>query len=258
MERGTKGSWDAKGTQPVVALEGVTVKYSSALAIEDVTLSFRLGEMVLIIGPNGGGKTTVLRAITGLVKPVRGRVSLLGRDPLKDPSIRRTVSYVPQLKELNIHAPLTVWDLVEMGRYSRIGLLQGLGARDRAAVERAIEAVGLEDKAGVRISELSGGQLQRAIIARALAQDAKVYLLDEPFESVDQPTEELLISVLKGVKEQGALVLLTEHHLSSRVTSFDRVVLMNRRLVAEGGPKEVLKDKHLQAAYGVKLQMMAE
>ena len=236
--------------QLAVAVEELEVLYdgNASPAISGVSLRASLGEMVLFVGPNGGGKTTLLRAIAGLVRPSRGRVAILGRDPYRDLAVRRLIAYVPQIKELNIHAPLTVWDLVAFGRYPRAGLLRRLSERDREIIERAISSVGLHDKADKRLSELSGGQLNRAIIARALAQEPLIYLLDEPFESIDNPSESMIMSILKKEKESGKLVIVTEHHIAEP-EEFSKVVLINRRIISAGRPSEVLTAENLRSVY---------
>ena len=213
-------------------------------AIEDVTLKASLGEMVLLAGPNGGGKTTLLRAIAGLIKPRKGLVRVLGRDPYKDLAVRRLIAYVPQIKELNIHAPLTVWDLVSFGRYPHIGPLGKLTRRDLEAIEISLEKVRLETQSSKKLSELSGGQLNRAVIARALAQDPVIYLLDEPFESIDRATENIILNVLAEEKKKGKLIIITEHHINE-LEHFDKAYLINHRILDSGNPVEILEKLEL-------------
>ncbi|MEN3047566.1 MAG: metal ABC transporter ATP-binding protein [Candidatus Caldarchaeales archaeon] len=212
--------------------------YNGSRALEGVTFSGNAGEMVLLMGPNGAGKSTLLRAFAGLIRPYRGRVEVLGSDPWSDRSVRRRVAYVPQQRSIALGPPLRVMDLVEMG--SEVARGRGL----RADPDEAMERVGISGLRHRRLSELSGGQLARALIARALAQDPDVYLLDEPFESIDRPSEGAVISALEEEKRRGKHVLISEHHVPDP-TPFDRVVLLNRRVFAVGKPHEVLSEKRL-------------
>jgi len=236
--------------EPYVVLRDVTVKYSDRNGPIFTGLSLELypGEMVLIAGPNGGGKTTLIKTILGLVRPVGGTVSVLGRDPFKDPGVRREIGYVPQLDEVNIYAPLTLYDFVMTGRYPRLSLLSRLGEEDHRIVEVALRRVGLWDRRYYRLSEISGGQLARAMIARALAQDPTIYILDEPFESIDFPSEERIMRVLREEKGRGKLVILTEHHISDG-EGIDRVILFRHGIVRIGPPSEVLRREVLEEAY---------
>lgn len=229
-----------------IRVTGLTVVYNgSEPALSDVTVEFRRGEMVLLMGPNGAGKSTLIRAILGLVRPAAGKVEVLGSDPLRDRSVRRRIAYVPQARSLNAQAPLRVRDLVEMGALLSPTRPDQDGEISRR-VEAALEAVGLLDKLDVRIAHLSGGQLARALLARALAQDPEIYLLDEPFESIDAASEAMVLRALRSERDRGKLVLLTEHHIAD-FSAFDRVVLLNRTVIASGRPEEVLSDPSVMA-----------
>ncbi len=236
--------------EPYIVLRDVTVKYSdrNGPVFEGLDLELYPGEIVLIAGPNGGGKTTLVKTILGLVKPVSGMVSVLGRDPVRDPGVRREIGYVPQLDEVNIYAPITLYDFVMMGRYPRLPLLARPGEEDHRMVEEALRRVGLWDRRDYRLSEVSGGQLARAMIARALAQDPTIYILDEPFESIDFPSEERIMRVLEEEKGRGKLVILTEHHISDG-EEIDRVILFRHGIVRIGPPGEVLRREVLEEAY---------
>ena len=238
--------------EPTLTLRNVSVIYNShnGYAVSGINLQAHAGEMVLLIGPNGGGKSTILKTIVGLVNPSAGEVLVLGKNPSYNPEVRRFIGYVPQLRELNIYAPLTVRDLVAFGRYPRAGLLGRLNEEDNRLIEESIRKVKLEHVADRRLSELSGGQLARAVIARALAQNPLIYLLDEPFESIDKPTEELIMDVLKQEKQQGKLIVVTEHHIPEK-ESFDKIVLVNRSIIAAGKPSEVLTEENLQRTYNI-------
>jgi manganese/zinc/iron transport system ATP- binding protein len=224
----------------VIRVSGLTVTYNgSEPALRDVTLEFGRGEMVLLMGPNGAGKSTLIKAILGIVRPSAGRVEVLGSDPLKDRSVRRRIAYVPQVRSLNTIAPLRVRDLVEMGAMLSQKKPESDGDVE-LRVGRALEAVGLADWINHRLSQLSGGQLARALMARALAQNPEIYLLDEPFESIDAASEAMILRVLRSERDRGKLVVVTEHHITD-FSSFDRVVLLNRTVITSGKPEEVLR-----------------
>ncbi len=238
--------------ETVVEIRDLEVVYNklNGPVFTGLNLSFQRGEAVLILGPNGGGKTTVIKSIVGLVKPRRGSVSVLGVDPISNPWIRREIGYVPQVDEINIYAPITLWDFVLMGRYPRIKPGGKISAEDEEKVGEAIKRVALQGREEYRLYELSGGQLARAMIARALAQDPQIYLLDEPFESIDFRSEDLITDVLLEEAGRGRLVVLTEHHITD-VDRFTRAILFNRGVVADGKPSEVVRKEVLERAYGV-------
>ena len=234
---------------PACLVEDVTVRYSKRLppAVEGVSLRASLGEMILLAGPNGGGKSTIIKTLLGLVRPEKGRVLVLGKDPSKSPDVRRFIGYVPQLSEPNIYAPLTLWDLVSLGRSPRLWGLFKLSEEDAKAVEESIKLVGLSDKAFMKLSELSGGMLARGLIARALVQDPLIYLLDEPFESIDAQSESVIMDLLIREKRRGKLIIIAEHHIGS-LEGVDRIVYINRRIIANGKPEEVLSKLNLGIA----------
>ena len=234
-----------------IKVSDLTVSYNrnGGPIFSGVSLELYRGEVVLIMGPNGGGKTTLLKSLIGLVYPISGSIELLGRDPYKDLEVRKRVGYVPQIMDVNIYAPLTLWDLVAFGRYPHLGLLDRFSRRDEEIVLEAIKKVGLERYVDHKLSELSGGQLSRGFIARALAQEPDIYLLDEPFESIDYVSEKVILDVLREESRSGKLVVITEHHLSE-TEYIDRVVLFNRGVVATGAPEDVLRDELLRKAYG--------
>jgi manganese/zinc/iron transport system ATP- binding protein len=224
----------------VIRVSGLTVTYNgSEPALQDVTLQFGRGEMVLLMGPNGAGKSTLIKAILGIVRPSAGRVEVLGSDPLKDRSVRRRIAYVPQVRSLNTLAPLRVRDLVEMGALLSQERPDSNGDVE-SRIRRALEAVGLAERIDHRLSQLSGGQLARALMARALAQNPEIYLLDEPFESIDAASEAMILRALRSERDRGKLVIVTEHHITD-FSSFDRLVLLNRTVIASGRPEDVLR-----------------
>ncbi len=235
---------------PIIKVRDLEVVYNkrNGPIFTGLNIDFYPGQVVLIMGPNGGGKSTLIKSMVGIVKPSKGYIDIMGQNPITDLSIRKRIGYVPQISDFNIYAPITLWDLVSLGRFPLLGLFNGFTKVDEEAVYQAVKKVGLEDFIDYKLSELSGGQLSRGFIARALAQDPDVYLLDEPFESIDYVSEEIILKVLRDEAGKGKAVIVTEHHLSE-VEYIDRIVLFRRGVVADGSPEEVLKDEFLQKAY---------
>jgi manganese/iron transport system ATP-binding protein len=233
--------------QPVLALEGVTVGYDGRPALEDVSLSVDPGALVAIFGPNGGGKSTLLKVIAGVLKPWSGRASVFGAAA---GHTARRVAYVPQAELVDWSFPVSVWDVAMMGRYPRLGPLRRTGRQDREAVEAALEQVGMASHARKQIGALSGGQRRRAFLARALASEPDLYLLDEPVTGVDVVTQEDLMAVLDAESTAGRTVLATTHDLAAAAQHFRRVLGVNRRVVADGPGSLVLDPDVLARAYG--------
>jgi manganese/zinc/iron transport system ATP- binding protein len=241
----------------MIAIEcrDVTVQYGHRVALWGVTCQLPAGRLIAIVGPNGAGKSTLLRAMVGLVRLSRGEIRLFGQAPEK---VRRRVSYMPQRETVDWDFPLTVFDVVLMGCYGELRL----GARPRREhyerAQRALELVGMERHAQRLLSELSGGQQQRVFLARALAQQAELYLMDEPLAGVDAVTEQVVLHVLEELRRQGKTVVVVHHDLSTIAERFDWVVLLNLRLVACGAVPEVLTMANLHGAYGGRLQMLSD
>ncbi len=234
----------------VLRVEELTAGYDGAAALEGVTFSVSGGEQIAVVGPNGAGKSTLFKVLVGLLPPRSGRVEVLGCDPLQG---RVEVSYVAQRGEVDFAFPVTVADVVMMGRVGRMGWLRWPSREDRRAVVQALEQVGLAELADRQVGELSGGQQQRVFIARALAQGAELLLMDEPFAGVDAASEQAILELLARLKEGGMTVLLSTHDLSLAADRFDRVLLLNRRLIASGPPQEVFCPDVLRRAYGRQL-----
>lgn len=221
-----------------VWLHDVTVAYDGNLGVERVSLVLHPGEILGIIGPNGSGKSTLLKTIAGLLEPARGTVEVYGQEPRRlDPG---TIAYVPQIETVDWTFPATVWDVVAMARFPRLSPFRRFSARDRAAVSAALDAVNLGDLRDRHISALSGGQQQRTFLARALAGEPRLLLLDEPVTGVDAATTELLRDLVRDLARQGMPVLMTTHDLESAEGWFDYLLLIDKRVVAYGRPKEVL------------------
>ena len=220
-----------------VELHKVRVCYDAFCALDGIDLCVRPGEALGIVGPNGSGKSTLLKTIAGLLRPERGSLCVFGTEPRKLP--RGTIAYVPQVEAVNWAFPATVSDVVAMGRFAHLSWWRRFGASDRALVDEALEAVGMTPMAGRHIAELSGGQQQRAFIARALAQQPRLLLLDEPTTGVDAATEEAMRVVVREVVARGTPVLMTTHDLERVDEWFDRLMVLDRRTLALGTPAEV-------------------
>ena len=230
-----------------IEVEDLTVAYGERPALWDVDLAVPPGTLMAIVGPNGAGKTTLIRAVLGLVRPAAGRVAIFGRPYAAQ---RQLVAYVPQRNTVDWDFPTSVLDVVTMGRYGRLGWIRRPGRADRTAALEAIERVGMSEYADRQISQLSGGQQQRVFIARALVQDARVYLMDEPFQGVDAVTERAIVELLRGLRADGRTVVAVHHDLQTVEEYFDSVTLLNVRRVASGPVGEVFTDENLRATYG--------
>lgn len=241
---------EAKLAQSPLAIRGLTVSYGEKPAVFSVDMTVEPGQMTAIIGPNGAGKSTLLKAALGIVAPVSGRVTIFGRSLAEQ---RARIAYVPQRASVDWDFPTRVIDVVLMGLYRELGLLGWIKGTHRAKALDCLERVGMGDFATRQIGQLSGGQQQRVFLARALAQGADLYLLDEPFAGVDAATEKAIISVLKSLREAGKTVVVVHHDLATVAEYFDNVFLINTRRVAEGPVSEAFTEETLQAAYGGRL-----
>jgi manganese/iron transport system ATP-binding protein len=253
---GAPGSRDvAAAGDVVVDLRGVTTGYDGQPALESADLVIERGSLVAIFGPNGGGKTTLLKLIAGLLEPWEGTVAVLGGRPRH---AARRVAYVPQAELVDWSFPVSVWDVAMMGRFARLGALRQPGGADRAAVGAALERVGMLEHARTQIGRLSGGQRRRAFLARAIASEAELYLLDEPVTGVDVPTQEDLMSLLAAESRTGRTVIATTHDLAAASRHFEHVVGVNRRIMADG-PVALLSDPEVLArTYGGHLLVIGE
>jgi manganese/zinc/iron transport system ATP- binding protein len=232
---------------PAIEVEDLTVAYGERPALWDVDLTVPTSTLMAVVGPNGAGKTTLIRAILGLVKPAAGDVRVFGRPYDQQ---RRLVAYVPQRGTVDWDFPTSVLDVVTMGRYGALGWLRRPGGAEREAALGALRQVGMEEYARRQISQLSGGQQQRVFLARALVQDAQIYLMDEPFQGVDATTERAIVRLLQELREQGRTVVAVHHDLQTVPEYFDAVTLLNVRRIASGPVAEVFTDENLRLAYG--------
>ncbi|MBT8485825.1 MAG: ABC transporter ATP-binding protein [Phycisphaerales bacterium] len=236
-----------------LSIHDMTVAYHRKPVIWDIDLDIPAGKLVGIVGPNGAGKSTLIKACLDLVPRASGRVLVYGRPY---PEQRRRVAYVPQRETVDWEYPINALGLVTMGRYGQIGWFRPVTRRHRAAARAALERVGMQDYADRQISQLSGGQQQRVFLARALVQDADLYLMDEPFAGVDAATERAIVQVLRDLQAAGRTVLVVHHDLQTVPTYFDWVLLLNMRVVAFGPTAEVFTEDNLRKTYGGKLTLL--
>ena len=233
--------------QTAIEVNDLTVAYRDQPVLWDIDLTVPAGVLMAIVGPNGAGKTTLIKAMLGLLKPAAGQVLIHGR-PYDEQ--RRLIAYVPQRGSVDWDFPTSVLDVVQMGRYGALGWLRRVGRRERDLAMQALEKVGMEDFAHRQISQLSGGQQQRVFLARALVQDARVYLMDEPFQGVDAKTERAIVTVLQTLREAGDTVVVVHHALQTVPEYFDWVALLNVRKIAAGPVDEVFTQENLRLTYG--------
>lgn len=235
---------------PAVEVHNLSVAYDARPVLLGVSATVEHGEVIGIVGPNGAGKSTFFRSLLGLVTPGSGYIRLLGGDVATH---RRWVTYLPQREVIDWDFPLIVRDVVTMGRYPHLGWGRFPGPADRRVVEACLEALGISDLHDRHIGELSGGQQQRTFLARALAQEAQILLLDEPFMGVDAATEQTILALLRRLRAEGKAALIVDHDLTRAAETYDRVLLLNQRLVAFGPPAQVLTPDLLRITYGGRL-----
>ncbi|EGL18911.1 MULTISPECIES: metal ABC transporter ATP-binding protein [unclassified Paenibacillus] len=239
--------------KPPLLIEEMTVAYRKQPVLRQVTFAAPEGSLVGIIGPNGAGKSTLIKAALGLIPRVEGRVSIYGK-PYREQ--RKRVGYVPQRESVDWDFPTNALDVVTMGTYGRLGWFRRPGGAERKLALDCLEKVGMADFASRQISQLSGGQQQRVFLARALAQNADLYFMDEPFVGVDAATERAIITLLEELKNQGKTVLVVHHDLSTVEEYFDTVMLLNVSLIAAGPVSEVFNRNNLQKTYGGRLALL--
>lgn len=233
-----------------LSVQGVTVTYRTGhAALRDASFTLPTGTIAALIGVNGAGKSTLFKAIMGFVPVIRGEISVLGL-PVKEALKRNIVAYVPQAEEVDWTFPVLVEDVVMMGRYGRMGFLRRPSAADRQAVHDALARVNMTEFRKRQIGELSGGQRKRVFLARALAQEGKVILLDEPFTGVDVQTEEAIIALLRDMRDEGRVMLVSTHNLGSVPEFCDRTILVKQTVLAHGETRDVFTRPNLEQAFG--------
>ena len=242
-------------TTPIIEAHNLTVLYGRKPAIWNVDFKLPEGQVIGIMGPNGSGKSTLLKAIMGVVNPTTGYTKVYDQELEK---VRHKVSYVPQRQDIDWDFPASVWDVVSMGRFHVRGLFKRLTSEDHDIIQVSLEKVNMLGFAKRQISQLSGGQQQRVFLARALAQQGELFLMDEPFAGVDIATEEMIVNLLKDMKSKGKTLVIVHHDLHTAQSYFDHLVLMNTRLVACGKTSDVFTDQILTDTYGGKLTTISK
>lgn len=237
---------------PILNVEHLWVQYETGTVLEDVSFHLHTGERVALVGPNGAGKSTLFKVISGILPYNSGEVQVYGYGP----SGHICIAYVPQRSQVDWAFPVNVSDVVMMGRIGKMGLLRWPKRKDWDFVHQSLRDVGLLDLANRQISELSGGQQQRMFIARALAQEAELMLMDEPLSGLDLSSQEILFEILDQLKQRSVTVIMSTHDLEQAAARFDRIMLLNRRLISMGSPQHVFQPEKLMAAYGGHLRLV--
>jgi manganese/iron transport system ATP-binding protein len=237
--------------QPILDVQHITVRYNRQVALEDLTFHLHEGERVAVVGPNGAGKSTLFKVVSGVLQPNAGDVKIFGSRP----GGHVCIAYIPQRSQVDWNFPVCVADVVMMGRSAKLGPLNWPHKNDWTHVHRALETVELSDLATRQISQLSGGQQQRMFIARALAQEAELMLMDEPLTGLDTPAQEGLLNLLDTLRAQKVTIMVATHDLDQAARHFDRIMLLNHRMIAFDVPQNVLQTDHLLQAYGGRLKI---
>ena len=236
---------DIKNT--VVRVHDLTVAYNQRPVLWDIDLNIPKGSLCAIVGPNGAGKSTLLKAILGLIKPITGGIDF---PEIGTNKRTRKIAYVPQSSSVDWDFPSTVLDIVMMGRYGHLGWFKRAGKKEKEMAIQKLKEVGMEKYVHRQISELSGGQQQRVFLARSLVQEAEIYFMDEPLKGVDAQTVQVIISLLKRLRDEGKTVIVVHHDLRTVKTYFDRVVLINRKVVADGDVTTTFTEENIAKTYG--------
>ncbi len=239
---------------PAIEVHNLTASYNRKPVLWDIDFRLPQGKLICIIGPNGSGKTTLLKNIMGLIKPDNGYVNIFGK---KLDDVRERVSYIPQRESVDWDFPANVQEVVEMGRYRKQNLFKKLTVQDKEISLRALEKVNLLKFTKTHISQLSAGQQQRVFIARSLAQQADIYIMDEPFIGVDAATEESILTLLKEMQKENKTVVIVHHDLHTAYEYFDWIVLLNTRLVTHGPKDEVFQPSLLREVYRGRLTVLS-
>lgn len=237
--------------KPILDVQNISVRYNGRTALDDITFHLHEGERIAVVGPNGAGKSTLFKVVSGVLQPTAGEVNVFGSRPRGHVCI----AYIPQRSQVDWSFPVSVADVVMMGRSAKLGLLNWPHKKDWEYVQRALELVELSDLARRQIGQLSGGQQQRMFIARALAQEAELMLMDEPLSGLDTPSQEGLLNLLDTLRGQNVTVMVATHDLDQAARYFDRIMLLNRRIIAFDRPQNVMHTEHLLQAYGGRLKI---
>jgi manganese/iron transport system ATP-binding protein len=237
---------------PILDVRNLVVRYNGQSVLENIDFHLHVGERIAVVGPNGAGKSTLFKVVAGVLPPSSGEVKISGFGPRG----HICIAYVPQRSQVDWRFPASVSDVVMMGRIGKIGFFRWPSRSDWTTVHAALEAVGMNSLANHQIGELSGGQQQRTFLARALAQEAELVLMDEPLNGLDIPSQEAILSLLDKLREQKITVMVATHDLGHAANYFDRVMLLNRRIISFDVPKNVLTSENLLHAYGGHAQLI--
>ena len=240
---------------PAIEVHDLTVAYGTQPVLWDIDVTFPEGRLIAIVGPNGAGKSTLLKAVLGLLTPITGWVKIFGESA---ETRRSWVGYVPQRESVDWDFPTNALDVVLMGRYGHLGWFRRPNRLHREVAMQCLDQVGIRHLANRQISQLSGGQQQRVFLARALAQDARLYLMDEPFAGVDATTERAILELLHELRAEGRTVVAVHHDLQTVAEYFDHVILLNMRLVASGPVDSTFTTENLQRTYGGRLTVLTQ
>ena len=222
-----------------IEIKNLTVAYGENIALEDLNLNIEVGSLMALVGPNGAGKSTLIKTILKFLKQITGEIKINAK----------TLAYVPQRNSVDWDFPTTLFDVVEMGCYGRVGLFKRVSKEEKQKVLKAIEQLGMLEFKDRQISELSGGQQQRAFIARALVQEADIYLMDEPFQGVDSTTEKSIVEILKQLKAEGKTIIVVHHDLQTVPAYFESVALINKAVIVSGKVSEVFTQENIDVTY---------
>ncbi len=238
--------------QPILDVNHLTVKFDGHVALDEITFHLHVGERVAVVGPNGAGKSTLFKVIAGVLSLSSGEVNVFGSSSGR----HSCIAYIPQRSQVDWHFPVSVADVVMMGRSAKMKPFMPPGKHNQSIVNHALETVEMQDLASRQISQLSGGQQQRMFIARALAQEAELMLMDEPLAGLDDPAQESLLLLMKKLQQEKVTIMTATHDLDQAALYFDRIMLLNRRIIRFGSSKEVLSPENLKVAYGGRLRFV--
>jgi manganese/iron transport system ATP-binding protein len=238
-----------------IDLQDVSVLYGSKPALDHITVSIPVGHQVAVVGPNGAGKSTLFKLLVGLVKPTLGEVQIHTQPVGCELGC---AAYVPQREEVDLRFPITVQEVIMMGRYMNYGPLKKPSKNDHEAVHSAMEQLNIQNLAKSSLNEISGGQLQRVFLARAVAQEPHILLMDEPFNGVDVSTQEATFQILAGLRAKNVTVMVSTHDLNMAMSKFETILLLNHKLVAFGSPQAVMTKNNLSEAFGSQIFLMGE
>lgn len=241
---------DHQKDQPILDVRDVHFRYNGRAALEKITFHLHVGERVAVVGPNGAGKSTLFKVVAGVLQPNSGQVTISGSQP----SVHSCIAYIPQRSQVDWNFPVNVADVVMMGRSAKLGPLGWPKKQDWNFVQHSLETVEIADLARRQIGQLSGGQQQRMFIARALAQEAELMLMDEPLSGLDTPSQEGLLDLLDKLRADRVTVMVATHDLEQAARHFDRIMLLNRHIIVFAEPRTVMQQENLLKAYGGRMR----